>query len=394
MKKTKILLLILSVIPLLAGCWDSLEIEERGFLVGIAVDLLEKQDNGSYQLEMTEQIVNPAGLGTPGGTGGQTPAFINVSASGTSLYDINSKITEKSSRVPSPQHLIIIPVSEDVAKEEELFADVMDVFLRQQHMRRGIKVVIVQGEAKRILDVQPDIENFPAQYMEAIMESSAKNPTIIEAVTAGDIHEYLLKEKSFILPRMSITEESEIKYEGVAVFRGDSSQMVGSLNGRETRGLNFIKGDHQQGALPVDWDGKETVINVGKAGSKLTLEEEHEDKLVFSLDITVGGTIAETFSNQDIFQGKNREDLIRVMEDEVKKVAEDTISKVQEELKVDAFDFSSHLQQHHYKLWKRIEDHWDKGKNIFSNSDIKVTVKGEIYQPGNINQTKGNEEGG
>jgi spore germination protein len=70
MKITSVLSLLL-----LTGCWDRVEIEERGFVVGVGVDLLKKEEREEQlddkqtidetPFKLTYQFVEPRGLGFP-----------------------------------------------------------------------------------------------------------------------------------------------------------------------------------------------------------------------------------------------------------------------------------------------------------------------------------------
>ncbi|QGS68089.1 hypothetical protein CV093_03905 [Oceanobacillus sp. 143] len=93
MLKRKKLILISLIIPIfLTGCWGRVEIENRGFVIGTAIDLEGKQGNEKYELLMTNQLINPAAASTPsnGGGGGQK-GFINISAKSESLFTASRK---------------------------------------------------------------------------------------------------------------------------------------------------------------------------------------------------------------------------------------------------------------------------------------------------------------
>src|SRR5699024_9162488 len=130
----------------LAGCWDQVEIEERAFLAAIAIDLAEEQGEHTT-FELTEQLIVPRGLGTII-QAGDAQAYRNLSQTGESIYDINTSIFRQENRKINIEHLNLIIVSSELAQKENLFANVLDVFIRQQYMRRGIFIAIADGKAK------------------------------------------------------------------------------------------------------------------------------------------------------------------------------------------------------------------------------------------------------
>ena len=52
--------LLICCFPLIAGCWDSVEVEERGFVTGIAIDLANSESN-LYPPTSNEQNAQPLG---------------------------------------------------------------------------------------------------------------------------------------------------------------------------------------------------------------------------------------------------------------------------------------------------------------------------------------------
>ena len=110
---------------LLAACWDKIEVEERGFVSGIAIDMADSpskmdideraqpQIEGETRLQQDEKIINqnlnedygqdknnkfkltqqlivPSGLVQGQNSGGNTmPAFRNLSQTGNTIIEMN-----------------------------------------------------------------------------------------------------------------------------------------------------------------------------------------------------------------------------------------------------------------------------------------------------------------
>src|SRR5699024_897606 len=131
-----------------------------------------------------------------------------------------------------------------------LFEKVLDIFLRNPEMRRGINLVIADGKAKKVLETKPDSEQVPVTYLDSILENSFANATEVEPVKIGDVHADLLDKESYVLPRL-IPEEKSTKSKGAAVFRGNEKQMVGVLDAGETKGMNLITGKAEEGVINI-----------------------------------------------------------------------------------------------------------------------------------------------
>lgn len=62
------LLLLILVAPLLSGCWDRLEVEERIFVLAVAIDKAKQEGNSLPDYEVTVQLAEPRALS------GKTPS--------------------------------------------------------------------------------------------------------------------------------------------------------------------------------------------------------------------------------------------------------------------------------------------------------------------------------
>jgi spore germination protein len=369
----------------LTGCWDSVEVEERAFITGVAVDLAEEQGEKTTY-EMTSQAVVPAGLGTATGAG-SGKAFRNLHQTGESLYDINASISRQASDKVNIEHLDVVIVSKDIAEETGLFPNVLDVFVRQQNMRRGILFAIGDEKAKDILNVEAEQEKVPAQYVKKLLENE-QNPITTEPVRVGDVQEDLLSNRSFIIPKLSVFSKNSINYEGLAVFRGKTGQMVDTLTGDDAKGLNMIIGKHQQGSITADIEDDQITYSISEGSSKIKLINKDKNNLVFQVDIDLTAQIREFTGSLDFYKQKNMEKVEKVLKEEIKKISEDAAKKVKDDLQVDVLTFGNYLRIHHYSLWKEVEKDWDYGENHFAKSDININVNTTVQTPGETIRTE------
>ena len=177
-KNKRLIFLLLSPL-LLAACWDKIEVEERGFVSGIAIDLanspskIEMNEQAQGQMEgetrlqhdakifkqnfdedydqnkkskfkLTQQLIVPSGLAQAQNSGGNTvPAFRNLSQTGDTIIEMNRDMIKQAGRITNVTHLNVVLFSEAVAKQEDVFADLMDIFLREKEMLRSVKVATV-----------------------------------------------------------------------------------------------------------------------------------------------------------------------------------------------------------------------------------------------------------
>src|SRR5699024_12488064 len=111
---------------LLTGCWDQVNIEEHGFIIGTAIDKVRDETDGDIKLSMTNQMVSPVGLGTPSSEGNDEEPFINLTTSGESIFAVNRKLLRTINRPPFYEYLsVLIFFADDVHASHLLYCIVL-----------------------------------------------------------------------------------------------------------------------------------------------------------------------------------------------------------------------------------------------------------------------------
>ncbi|WP_312112000.1 Ger(x)C family spore germination protein [Brevibacillus reuszeri] len=403
MNKRLVSLCLIVMLPiLLSGCWDQVQIEERGFVVGVAIDAprsnqAEKKANqeapdkpkGKQRFLLTHQLVIPGGLisGSQGISGGQNTtdeAFLNLVSEGDSLLEISRELATRTSRTPFYQHLKIIVVSEEIARSATAFSNTLDILLRDPDSRRSSKIFISKGDARRVIEVRPKTEKIPALYINSIGENINKNARMLPEVRIGDVHQYLLNEYSFVLPRI-IAEKEEVKVAGSAVFRR-KNQMVGFLGEEETEGLNFLTGHVQGGLLKAKYKDDLVVLNIHGAKKSIRADIRDKQHIKFNVEIQCEGVIFESYAKIDLLKAKTMEQIQNVFAKEIERLCNDTIHKVHQDLKADVIGLGSYLKQNHHSLWEEIKKDWEIGQELFEKSEIHVSANVFIRNIGGINK--------
>ena len=367
---------------LLTGCWDETNIEERGFIIGLAIDLADEKVNGNHQVTLTNQFVVPPGIGSPSdGSGGSQKAYLNLSASGDSIYAIDKEMRTSTNTIPFFEHLKVIVLSEDVLNTPDLFPSIMDPFFRNHDIRRVTKIIIAKGEAKEILDITPENEKIPALYMDTLLEKGLGIKGTLKPVQLGDIHESFLTDSSFTLP-LFLPSEKKLDYEAGAVFHGYEGKLVGTLSKQEMQGLNLMIGEYQGGPIEFEHEGNMITFNISHANSKIKIDTKNSEKLSISVDISAEGRIAEVFGAETIMDPKTIAEIEKKATEKIEEIVQKTIEKAQSELHADVFGLKNKLKQRHYQTWQKVKDNWDHGDNYFGKSTFHVKAKVRVRSAG------------
>ncbi|MZQ81947.1 Ger(x)C family spore germination protein [Paenibacillus sp. 5J-6] len=378
-------------LSILTGCWDRVEINQRGFVVGVAIDKPER-DNSKNIYKGTYQMIVPGGLKqSSGSTTGQSnnmnphagQAYFNIATTENSMPAIASRISGRTSRTPYFEHLRMIIISSDVAKNKSNLPDVLDFFLRNSQMRRGVQILIADGKASDILGIFPNNESTPIDYISSIAKNNQKTNYMLPESRIGDVHEFLIKHESFVLQTIK-KEDGGVTLNGSALFDGTSKQLLGFLTGEETQGLNFITKRVKGGILESNINDQIVGFKVERSNRKFYVQQTSPGHMKFTIKITAEGTLDKSITNIDPSDGKTVEALEQSLEDKLTSTTNKTIKKLQHSYKKDALGLGPYLFQDHNKMWKPLAENWETGENLFTQAQVDVQVKVIIRRIGNI----------
>ncbi|AFH61824.1 Ger(x)C family spore germination protein [Paenibacillus caseinilyticus] len=384
------------IMPLaLTGCWDRIEIDQRGFVVGVGIDrstaktVTRQTSGGTDKYAGTYQIVVPSGL-KQGNTqsGGGSKAYFNLTASENSMHSLTGKLSTKTSRAPYFEHLKLIIISAEVARGKE-FADILDFFLRDNEMRRNVKIMVSDGRAEDVLNVKPLSENMPVNYIESASKNKRKSNFMLPVTRIGDLHEYLLTQESYTVQKISSYRDG-ISLTGAALFDGETNRLLGFLTGEETQGLNFLKQEVEGGIVETEMYGNTVDLEVERAKRQIKVDWPPGGKPVFSVYIQVEGSLGKSFAKLDLTNSPTLTDIEAKLGAKVTDTCTKLLAVLQKKYGRDAVGLGSHLRENHYRQWTAIQNNWEKGDKLFREVEVRVQTDVKIRRIGSINA---NEEG-
>lgn len=373
----------------LTGCWDEMNIEERNFVAGSALDLADGKKDHDITVSLTNQFVVPSGIGSPEGGKQSDKAFTNETTEGETLQIISHNLGTRTSRFPSYQHLKVLIFSEELAKEENMISKLSDMFIRDVDMRRAIKVFVSDGKAKEILNMKQDMEDTPAKFIDMLFERNNKDIETMDILRIGTMQEYQLEENSYLIPRVKL-ENGELHTDTAAVFHGPDDKLVGNLNARETKGYNFATKHNNEGAVEMNVDGNPMTYKLARSNSKIKVDvdEQHLHNIDAYIHVKAEGFLGEMYGDETVF----KEDSIKKIQKEagksIERLIKETIEKSQKELHADILGVGQMIKRKHYPIWKRIHKDWENGEQYFDDVTFHVKVEANMKDVGTSDRTK------
>ncbi|SES10940.1 Ger(x)C family spore germination protein [Psychrobacillus sp. OK032] len=378
----KKILLLLSLIFLLSGCWDKRELNELAITMALGID----QSDDGYKV--SAQVVVPSELSSKGGAGHSQ--IVLFQATGKTLDDALRKLTKESPRLIYPGHLQMLVFGESLAKEG--IGKALDFISRNWEVRADFYLVVAKDStAEEILNVQTPLENMPSNSMfNTLQKATVNNSTTTgiklvdfigdlerkgnEPVLTGIIITGDKKSGSNKQNLDSISPSARIKYDGLAIFKED--KLIGWLDEYDTRGYNGITNQVKRAVSTVACPEEgEVNLEIQNYQAKLKSKTVNSSpKLEIKIEVTANVGAVECFI--DLRKEETITELEKTFENQIKENIHHTIKTVQNDFNSDVFGFGATIYQQDPKEWKKIQDNWEEEfPNLKVNVDVNVKIE-------------------
>lgn len=362
---------------LLSGCWDRVEIQDRLFVMAVAIDKNKSAKDKRSFYEFTAQFTEARALSGKVSNPNISPVW-NATSTGPSIFECIRMMATRVARQPYYEHLQVIIIGEGLAKEGINHA--LDLFYRDHESRRKIKLVIAKGSAKEALYVKPKLIPISGQYISKLTEEGeSKTARLPNTASIGQFSTNFHGGSHSVLPRIT-SHTHEVKMAGGAIMKGE--KLVGWLTDQDVKSLRWINGTFSA--------GDEVILQNPEGGTPgfTTLEVKavrttvhtaiKNGKPVFTISIRGEGNLAE-----DGLDNKPSIEKLREKEEQMNKTVqakiEALVKKMQTKYQTDIFGFGEELRRHQYAYWKNHEKNWEQ---LFQKAEVHINVETFIRRIG------------
>lgn len=403
-RQVKLLVVLSFTFPLLSGCWDRQEIEQRAVVLGVGIDEaladVKKTEGEVSHLEdtlpapktdsihLTVQIAVPGRIplgpgvsgsgGGGGGAGGQNTVWVVDSLGET----IEAALNNLQQRIAPPLfygHLRVIVISEAIAKKG--IQNLNDYFHRNPEIRRLAWMVVCRGRADELMKVSPQLERVPTFYLMDTMDQSVKMGRFPNDFLGLFWSNSSAKGREGFLPYVLLKQKGMIQISGMAYFLKD--KMVGTTKSLEVPLYMGITGLNPAGGEGfVQVPGTEQSILFGARNRKSTILNQIKDgKPSISVHIDIEGNLLEKSNEQVPLSDKVIKQIEEELEKKVVKSYQDLIQKTQAHHS-DIFGFGEHIRAKQSGYWNKQIKTKEQWEQAYKDLPVVVTVKFHIRRVG------------
>lgn len=375
-RKAAVRLVLSSLLFMLPGCWDRVEINDLAIVMSSALD---KDENGQYRYSVMVPLPGQMGgaSGGGGGTGGGKSYYID-SETGPTFTEALDKMQRRMSRQLYFSHRRTIIVGEDLAREG--IGEIFDFLSRSSEHRLSIFMVVAKGKAVDLLGSHPKFERFPA---EAVREL-AKTPrtayiNLKDAAqalsTAGNdpLLLYMGKKQTGTAKEKS----EEIQVLGYALFH--QGKLVGTVTGPTADGLSILRGGRIifNETMRLE-DGNTLTLLTRIERSKLipTLED---GRLRYRIEVKARAVVLEAEKTINFRNISSARDVNRQFRGDLQKIVQEAIVSLQNKGS-DAAAFGMSLYRRYPFEWQnRYAKRWPEE---LKNAEFAFDIDAEVAGPG------------
>lgn len=367
---------LLGVLIIISGCWDSKEVENLAITTLIACDKIT--ENGVDQWQVSARILDMSGAGSGESSKKASGSEILIKGTGLTFQEAIQDLTK---RLPSRifyEHNAAIIIGERVAKEE--LPNLIGNVLRFPGTRLRTYILISRGEAFQALQTKPELVPLLSKELKMIVDRTAEQTGSSAKVTVLDFAKQLSRtDRDPVLPAIKIhsAEEGEktgspsIVIEGLGIIR--KSKLIGWLNQDETMGYLFLTDKSSTSQISISTEYDNTLYSYFLSSYESHIESELiGDTPSFTIKLHTEGAIHEI--NKPVLELEEIPALEKAASQRIQEIALETISK-SKEYDADFLGLNTHLHRHHPEEWAKIASDW---REHFPNADIKVEVEAKV----------------
>lgn len=384
---TSVCLLLLCCL-LTTGCWDRKEIESRGYVLGIAIDMAEQTDEKlekellqpfpsagtrKYKVSFELKKFRSKSGGEKPGTGEEESQV--YAAEGESLLAAIRAVNAQFAAGLFFEHNQLLVFSEAVARDG--IREITDFLERDPEFRRRAKIFIVQGRAEKLFECKTKSGELSSIYISRISRNVKKAPSFATTIEIGLLSEKIENKQCIAIPLL-ISDCKNVKATGTALFNRQV-KLVGTLTEAETIGAKILHRKLNRGITvtpnPAN-PNKIATFELFESTIKVEPYLEHGE-LWFQLEADFYGSLAENQAGQKSLDEKFLASLEKRFAEEFTQQTRTAYTKLQEN-KTDAVELGFLVHKKYPKYWKTVKERWDE--EVFptvplKDTKIKVTIR-------------------
>ena len=377
MKKTKLntpkralMLFIFILAGTITGCWDKVELENRGFVNALAIDKAEESETRfavTMALPSKEMLVSKGSAENgreikhqKGRTLAAAMHLVDVSSSQNQYYG----------------HAKAAVFGEGLMADADLFKETLDALTQNPEISRKLIIVAAEGEAgaKAILEAETPGEPLFGLFMQNFYKDSRERAGRAFRLDLQTLIRQMRTSGAALIPKVTVTD-NELKLSGAAVIK--DFKLTGFLDEKQGRGYLWATGRADGAILEAAFEGRLVPLRIIRTRANTTFQEEN-GQIHCRIDVHARGSIDGYAFGKKTFE--NRANITTLEQACANLIADEIVAlthHLQHNVQADALQLKEQLRKHNPHLYTQHADNWDtifQHMHIFP--DVRVILEG------------------
>ncbi|MHC1681626.1 MAG: Ger(x)C family spore germination protein [Clostridiaceae bacterium] len=388
----KKLIICLSIILMLTGCYDKVEIDRKSIVSTLGIDVgddilkVKELNEVTPESPFAEKELNKLKVtfGFPDMSEIEPQKGTSVkdqflSADAYSMQDAVTKASLRNSRVVTFGHNKVILFSNELFEYDQTLKEVLDFIERNPDTNKVAYVVVCEGKAEDFIKFTPKNEKNIENYLVGLMESAHRNSAVVP-VKFIDLIKAIKEKRDITIPRLTFDKEKkEVIIKGSSIFQDYA--IKGFVSSIETADLEVIKGKAIGGKKVIYLNGNPVDLIINGVNSKVTLTSKDVDNLEFNVDILIEGDIASYQAEDDLYSKQTLDNIQYYFNKSLSEEYMRVLNRTQIGFGVDVVGFNSHLKSFHPLIYGKVKDDWIE---YFKKANINISVDTKLRRIGVI----------
>jgi Ger(x)C family germination protein len=367
--KIKVISVITICSILLVGCWDRVELNDRAYVISLALD-----DIGDM-LEVTYTIPNLPVITAQ--SSGEATKFIKITKAKT-LAQANRDFGKKSNLRINFDHTKVIIFGADFLKDNHNIRKVLDHFDRNPEYSKSLLLLATKDTGKKLLESVPNGEETTGIYLSQVFVNNSLETISAKTIELGNfISDMHSTDGNGVMPNI-VFQDNEVVVDGLAVLR--DYELKGWMEDSYITPYSWILGKGKNTVALIDSEG----VLIPYEISDLTTEMDFEivdDILKINISIMSEGDIAEyILEDQDkLFKNKYIKEIETLIANEMEGQIDELLDIIQEDYGIDIIGALNKVKTNNRKVWKVTKSNW---QDFFRAATIEVDCRVNIRRVG------------
>lgn len=380
----RIVVLILSIVMIFCtGCWDKIEIDERAFVLAMAIDTPDNPKASSDDSELMDGMGKAVGeknriktvfyIPVPSKLqGGDVDSFSVEESEGSNIPLAIENLNLKFSRQMFFGETKIILIGENALKNPVILKKLMDFVEREPDMGREAYVGVVKGETKKLTEVKPKFEKVFGVYMRGVFDNSGRMFSTL-SLPINDFLSALRENKgTTVIPVVDVVD-NKVAIKQLALLR--DYKFLSYLDIKYLRPYSIITNKLEDGEIVVPYKEDSVSMKISSCDTKVNLERD-EKNLRYKVNVRIEGDIDNYIMNEDIFKDKT----INELKDEIQRTIKEELVKTtdyfQNDIGIDYLKLGEYTKKYHYKTYEKNVQNWDQEfRKAKIDYDVEVFIR-------------------